>query len=795
MTDPQHLLAALDLRIRAFLDHDDGLPLFEPRVIADAEELLNAFATGGQPVPVEVVQTVAWLHWSRWRALPTDDHREDLYAARELFAILDQVDPELVPRRFRDTVDRESSYDAARILDGLTTGDDPALLDTAIAMLERGIDATLADDPHRGVHLLNLANGYRMRFERMGAPGQLDAAVEAARAALATGHFAGFGADAFRHTLEFVLDERHRLTQHPRDLDDLIEVMRDRFAPTGTDDPEWTLRAGRLTETILIRYGLSARDRDLDEAITVGRAALAGGADRLRWFGANLAASLVWRFEQSGDLAGLREAITVFQRTADALPDGDPVRVTCLSGLGGALITLFNADGDPGLLTEAITAGRAAVEAGPDDATAHANLALSLRTRFLATGEPADLDESIRLARVAADDAHAGDPNHGMFVSALSVSLQIRFEQFGRVVDLDDAVAAGRSAAAILPTGHPGRASSMINLANALRTRASLRGELADLRESVDVCRTVLAGLPARHRQQATALANLALALRDRYLALHDPTDIDEAVEASRAAVAALGATDPERPVYLMGLTRILRTRHKHEPGHDDVDEALQAARAAVTAGGDSPYQPISIEELSLTLLERYEDSSAAPDLDEALHYARLAIDASPPGNPNRAGYQFHLGYLLDLRGEHDSAVATWTDAAASSAGPLGNRIAAARAWGYSCARRERWPAAWRGYSAGIALIPLLSWRGIQRDSRERLLSDWAGLATDAAACAVLAGPPGEAAKVLESGRGVLWSQLLESRTAHTGALRERAPGLADRLHAVRESLDTAQVV
>ncbi|MBO3743072.1 tetratricopeptide repeat protein [Actinoplanes flavus] len=575
MTDPRRLLAAVDRRIRAFLDDGDRLPLFEPRATADAEALLEVFMAAGQPVPVEVVEAVAWLHWSRWRALPTGD---DLSAARELFAVLGRARPDLVPAEFRGDL----LTDAARILDGLTADDDPARLDAAIAMLEHGIGATPADDPHRGVHLLNLANGYRMR-------GRLDAAVQAARAALDTGRFAGFGADTFRHTLEFVLDERYRLTQRPEDLDDLIEVMRAPYASTAADDPEWPLRAGRLAETILIRYGGTGQDRDLDEAITVGRAALAGGHDRLPWFGSNLAASLVWRFEQSGDPADLREAITVFQRTADALPDGDPARVTCLSGLGGALTTLFNADGDPGRLTEAITVGRAAVAAGPADATAHANLALSLRTRFLATGDPADLDESIRLARVAAADTNGHDPNHGMFVSALGVSLQIRFEQFGRIGDLDDAVAAGRSAAAILTTGHPGRHTTLINLANALRTRASLRGELADLHESVDVCRTVLAGLPTRHRQQATALANLALALRDRYLALHDPADIDEAVDTSRAAVAALGATDPERPVYLMGLTRILRTRHKHEAAHDDVDEALQAARAAVAAGGGSP--------------------------------------------------------------------------------------------------------------------------------------------------------------------------------------------------------------
>src|SRR5262249_46884578 len=81
------------------------------------------------------------------------------------------------------------------------------------------------------------------------------------------------------------------------------------------------------------------------------------------------------------------------------------------------------------------------------------------------------------------------------------------------------------------------------------------------------------------------------------------------------------------------------------------------------------------------------------------------------------------------------------------------------------------------------------AWRGTSRPSREQLLADWRGLATDAAACAIAAGQPDRAVELLEQGRGGLWSQLLETRTDLT-ALHESHSCLAARLDAVRANLD-----
>ena len=81
--------------------------------------------------------------------------------------------------------------------------------------------------------------------------------------------------------------------------------------------------------------------------------------------------------------------------------------------------------------------------------------------------------------------------------------------------------------------------------------------------------------------------------------------------------------------------------------------------------------------------------------------------------------------------------------------------------------------------------LPLAVWQGLRRADQERQLLDLSGVVADAAAVA----SPARAVELLEQGRSVLWSQLVERRTDLT-VLRQARPDLADRLAAARDGLD-----
>ncbi|MDW6063598.1 hypothetical protein SAZ11_43490 [Streptomyces sp. FXJ1.4098] len=68
------------------------------------------------------------------------------------------------------------------------------------------------------------------------------------------------------------------------------------------------------------------------------------------------------------------------------------------------------------------------------------------------------------------------------------------------------------------------------------------------------------------------------------------------------------------------------------------------------------------------------------------------------------------------------------------------------------------------GYCRAALLLPQLAWHGLSGRARENHLAEWSGLASDAAACYILAGEPERAVEILEQGRMIIQNQSLHTR-------------------------------
>ena len=162
----------------------------------------------------------------------------------------------------------------------------------------------------------------------------------------------------------------------------------------------------------------------------------------------------------------------------------------------------------------------------------------------------------------------------------------------------------------------------------------------------------------------------------------------------------------------------------------------------------DDPDYASCLSNVSNGLQSRFERLSNVADLENALAAGVVAVHAAAPGDPDRGMYLANLANSMQLR------------------------------FGL------------RGDPADIdQAIRLLTWRGLGRRDRERWLSEWNGLASGAAVSNIAADRPADAAASLEHGRAVLWSQMLDARTAMT-ALQEADPPLAGRLDTVRARLN-----
>ncbi|MFH9065688.1 CHAT domain-containing protein [Streptomyces coeruleorubidus] len=163
----------------------------------------------------------------------------------------------------------------------------------------------------------------------------------------------------------------------------------------------------------------------------------------------------------------------------------------------------------------------------------------------------------------------------------------------------------------------------------------------------------------------------------------------------------------------------------------------------------------------------------------------------------SRAGLLTLVANVLALGFRHlgdgdalTEALGCYREAVASAGSPAESRAEAADRWGDLAAEAGQFDVAAEGYAAAVRLLPRLAGRRLGREDAQYWLGRFAGVAADAAACALAAGDEVSAVTLLESGRCVLAAQALDSR-GDLSDLRERAPELAARFQTLTAEFET----
>ncbi|MBO3747405.1 CHAT domain-containing protein [Streptosporangiaceae bacterium NEAU-GS5] len=380
-----------------------------------------------------------------------------------------------------------------------------------------------------------------------------------------------------------------------------------------------------------------------------------------------------------------------------------------------------------------------------------ANRAIDLLLEYRQTGRIALLDEARVLLREAVADIPDDDLDYYAYVlPALASAVHELFDEFGDQDALQDALAIHRRAVAKVPTDHQRYGGLVANLGGCLAVCAIVGGDSAMLDEAIDL---LLSTRPESSEEFVVA-NNLAIALRHRHLRTREMYDLERALAEARSAVR-LAATTAERRAAL----------HVH----------AQLLMARVEVNGLSP--------------------TSGRDLREALRHLRAAVDLCSDDDPVIASSLFNLGMALLMAREMgdpraaDEAAAAFRRVAAHPLAAPRNRARAAINAGRLAADAADWESAVEQFVIAISQLEQAVPRGLGRSDQERQLRDLRGLAADAAACALRAGAPGQAAVLLEQGRGVLLAQAMDTRP--DVRLLESVPReLAERFHRLRESIE-----
>jgi hypothetical protein len=535
----------------------------------------------------DAIQDALWL--LRWA-------RDSLPAQGELSAEVTRWAGLALLYRFRadgDTADLEESVDTLR--DWLRTASElglsstehaddlanalvelsqhtssVALVDEAIRLHTGTLDGLAPDDPTRFLALSNLGLAFRYRFEITGKIEDLQSAAgageEAARLAESSPLGPSWGAVVLLN-LGTTLRVRFDTTGNLADLDHAIELLRSAVEMSQPGDPGLPMRLSNLGHAFFARFRRHHAFTDVDAAIDVTRQAIAltplGHPDFAR-FQANLCADLQERYEEAEHP-------------------------------------------DPADLTAAREAGAAAVAATHDR---HPRRGLYLRNligiELLAQrcGESVDLDETLRLARMAADIAEGGDLERADNIGALSNVHAVR----GEVAEATDA---GRRALELFPVDHPGRAAAARYLAGLLissspaeaipllreATRTSAApitirlGAAADWTRALEITGATASARYTAYREAVELLP--LLAWRGSSRADHERLLAEQSGLAAAAAAAAIDADDPGAAIEVLEHSRSvlwgrmldLRTDLADLRAADpDMADRLDAVRAALDA-------------------------------------------------------------------------------------------------------------------------------------------------------------------------------------------------------------------
>jgi tetratricopeptide (TPR) repeat protein len=180
----------------------------------------------------------------------------------------------------------------------------------------------------------------------------------------------------------------------------------------------------------------------------------------------------------------------------------------------------------------------------------------------------------------------------------------------------------------------------------------------------------------------------------------------------------------------------------------------------------------------------------------EAVQTLQSELAAGTPGVPGTAELLMNLGrahaarFLADEATEaHRAAADAFRQVIAMVTAPARTRAFAAQHLAVLCTRAGETAAAADAYSSALELLDLVAWRGLARDDQERALADFPGLGPAAAATANELGDPDRALSLLEQGRGVLLSQVLEFRAEYQ-LLHEAEPALAAELHQIHDAME-----
>lgn len=431
----------------------------------------------------------------------------------------------------------------------------------------------------------------------------------------------------------------------------------------------------------------------------------------------------------------------------------------------------------------------------------------ALRMRFERTGRQDDIDDSIAAARKALEALPDGHPFLAGLLSNLAGALRTKFDHAGVMNVLDESIALGRRALSVEPKGHRDASVFRMNLGTSLLVRSHYTKSLEDIGEAIQWYRDAVQAAQNEYVRRLFCTSVLGGALHERYLSTGKQDDLDEAVKLGGTVSRSFPATHPIRASVLVRYGNALTAHFAATGNLEHLNTSIDIYQEALSIAIVGDYQRVTcLANLCWSLIERFGRTSELDDLDLSHNLAEQLIADIPMGDPlmtqallRMASIKFECLKINRMSVSTEDVIDTLQKAMAVERAPSEDRFQAARALGDLVSSTEKnstgvnWEVGVKAYQVAIEFLPRFAWRGLDRKSSQQALKVSSGMAGSAAGLLLAGGRANDALEILERGRAVMWSQLLQSR-ADLSALAYVAPELAKRLVAARNELDASSL-
>lgn len=602
------------------------------------------------------------------------------------------------------------------------------------------------------------------------------------------------------------------------DLEEAITHETHALHLTPDSHPGKPIRHSALGASLWCRFEERGNIADLEEAVDHETHALRLTSDNhpdkaRRHIG--LGTSLWSRFEKLGNIADLEEAITHETHALHLTPDSHPDKPHRHSTLGTSLWSRFKELGNLADLEEAIIhhthAVRLTADSDSDKPNRHNNLGVALWSRFERLGKSVDIEQAITHYTSAVSLATDGHPEKPLWHSNLGVSLQSRFDRLGDVVDLEEAVTNYARAVSLTHDSHPEKPRRHSNLGVSLWSRFERLGSIADLEEAITHNTHAVNITSDGHPEKAKRHNNLGMSLWSLFNNSGSPTDLEQAITHETHALNLTPDGHPEKSLIHSNLGVFLWSRFERLGDSVDLEAAITHNSHAISLTPDGhPAKAQRLNNLGRSLNSKYNLQRAALSSDNGKKDSILNICFSPPIWYKSYHLPVHncadllqdaiqcLKQSLDLTSDSDPQTTRrlilLSNLLAQSNQPY-DVLQAAQC--LSEAMQHKNSAPLQRMEAGhkyvdmltsqpsvlaavheqgmitllqahkhiLDLVPQLVWLGHDITRRFQELLKLGTLSNRAAADAIAAGEFGQALEWLESGRTVVWAQVLQLRT------------------------------